>query len=136
MLYSTVLVALLAAIYVYYLTKKRFMLVVILGQMLFLVGLIINHHLLREIAHMILYLSIIYGTFLAGHIYVLGYIFATAIFTLLTRVLLKKCAFRLVPTPSSSIFPPKWLPTPPLNLSLVIVSSILMARIYYHVYIK
>ena len=33
MLYSTVLVALLAAIYVYYLTKKRFMLVVILGQL-------------------------------------------------------------------------------------------------------
>jgi len=136
MLYGTVLVALLAAIYVYYLTKKRFMLVVILGQLFFLVGLTINHHLLRESAHVMMYLSIIYGTFIARHLYVLGYILATVIFTLLTRVCLKKCAFRLANTPTSCVFPPKWLPTPPLNLSLVIVSSILMARIYSRVYIK
>ena len=136
MLYSTVLVALIVAIYVYYLTKKRFMLVVILGQILFLAGLISNHPLLRETAHVVLYLSVIYGTFLARHIYILGYILATVIFTLLTRVFLKKCAFRLVPTPSSCVFPPKWLPLPPLNLSLVILSGILMARIYSRVYIK
>ena len=136
MLYSTVLVALLAAIYVYYLTKKRFMLVVILGQLFFLTGLISNHHLLREIAHMILMFAVIYGTFLARHIYVLGYIFATTVFTLLTRVFLKKCAFRLVPTPLSRVFPPKWLLLPPINLSLVLVAGILMARIYSRVYIK
>ena len=136
MLYSTVLVALLAAIYVYYLTKKRFMLVVILGQLFFLAGLISNHHLLRAAAHTILYFSVIYGTFLARHIYVLGYILATAVFTLLTRVFLKKCAFRLAPAPPSCTFPPKWLPLPPINLSLVLVSSILMARIYSRVYIK
>ena len=129
MLYGTVLVALLLAIYVYYITMKKIMLVIILGQLFFLVGLAIDQPFLRETAHVIMWVSVLYGIFGAQNVYILGYMFVTIVFILLTRKLLKKCAFRLIPTPSYWIFPPKWLPIPPIYPSLVLSAGILMTRI-------
>ena len=133
MLYITVLVALIVAIYIYHCTKKTFMLFIIAAQVLFFIGLLTDRPALRESAHFALYLSILYGIFFARHIFILGYILTTVVFTLLTRIYLKKCAFRLMDhaRPPSCAFPPDWLPLPPLNISLTIVTGILVARIFY-----
>ena len=134
MLYITVLVALIVAIYIYHCTKKTFMLFIIAAQVLFFSGLLTDRAALRESAHFALYLSILYGIFFARHIFILGYILTTVVFTLLTRIYLKKCAFRLMDhaRPPSCAFPPDWLPPPPpLNISLTIVTGILVARVFY-----
>ncbi|ANS04329.1 hypothetical protein [uncultured Mediterranean phage] len=136
-LYITVLLALSVTIFLINKVESFFLYFILLGQILFLIGLYLGNDQLKSRSHVVLYITLVYGTILSRNVWVMLYLLITLIFTLVSRLYYGKCAFRL--TDKNGVLPDCAFTTgswhPPINPSLAAMIVFLAGRLYRHIYI-
>ena len=122
-LYIIVLIALSVTIFLINKVQSFFLYFILLGQVLFLIGLYLASDQIKSKAHWVLYITLIYGTIFSRNTLTMGYILITLIFTLMSRLHYGKCAFRLTDKngiiPNCALSPGSW--HPPINPFLIIM---------------